>query len=90
MDEQMKEPEECCRRTFASSIKDTAKRLLENPTIAPRRVASLRMEVCEACDRYRADSKICEICGCYLPLKTTMANMACPIDLWKEWTKDAN
>jgi hypothetical protein len=25
-----------------------------------------------------------------MPLKTTMANMACPIDLWKEWVKDAD
>ena len=76
---------ECCRRSFAASIKDTARRLLEDPTVAPRAVASERMTVCESCDRYRADSKTCEICGCYMPLKTTMANMKCPIDKWEEW-----
>jgi hypothetical protein len=80
---------ECCRRSFAASIKDTAKRLLEDPTVAPRRVAILRMEVCEGCDRYRQDSQTCEICGCFMPLKTTMGNMKCPIDKWTEWRRDS-
>lgn len=81
---------ECCRRSFAASIKDTAKRLLEDPTIAPRNVARQRMGLCEACDRFQEKSKTCQICGCYMPLKTTMANMRCPLDLWFEWKKDEN
>ena len=88
MDEQVRDPDDCCRRSFAASIKDTAKRLLEDPSIAPRRVASLRMEVCEGCDRY-TEAKICEICQCFMPLKTTMSNMKCPIDKWTEY-KNAN
>ena len=80
------ESPECCRRSFAASIKDTAKRLLEDPSIAPRRVSMLRMEICEGCDRY-TDAKTCEICQCYMPLKTTMSNMKCPIDKWTEWTR---
>jgi hypothetical protein len=76
---------ECCRRSFAASIKDTARRLLEDPTIAPRNVAKHRMGLCEVCDRFSKESKTCEICQCYMPLKTTMANMKCPIDLWFEW-----
>ena len=80
---------DCCRRSFAASIKDTARRLLEDPTVAPRSVANARLKICEGCDRYSI-KKTCEICQCFMPLKTTMANMTCPIDLWKEWTKDAN
>ncbi len=76
---------ECCRKSFAASIKDTAKRLLEDPTVAPRSVHNDRMAICESCDRYREDSQTCEICRCYMPLKTTMANMKCPIDKWEEW-----
>lgn len=83
----MSESPECCRRSFASSIKDTARRLLEDPTVAPRAVAAERLKICEGCDRYRPESKICEICGCYMPLKTTMANMKCPIDKWEEWRR---
>lgn len=80
---------ECCRRSFAASIKDTAKRLLEDPTVAPRSVATERMTICESCDRYRQDKQTCEICGCFMPLKTTMANMVCPIDKWLEWKRGA-
>jgi hypothetical protein len=78
---------ECCRRSFAASIRDTAKRLLEDPTVAPRAVAAERLSICEGCDRYRAETGQCEICLCYMKLKTTMANMRCPIDKWTEWTR---
>jgi hypothetical protein len=77
---------DCCRRSFAASIKDTAKRLLEDPSVAPRAVADERMQTCKSCDRYTA-KKTCEICQCYMPLKTTMANMKCPIDKWMEYKR---
>jgi hypothetical protein len=81
---------ECCRRSFAASIKDTARRLLEDPTIAPRAVHNERMRICEGCDRYRKLTQTCEICQCFMPLKTAAANMKCPIDKWSEWkSKDS-
>lgn len=85
--DQVTEPEECCRRSFAASIKDTAKRLLKDPTIAPRAVAAERIAICESCDRYLPESGQCSLCMCYMKLKTTMANMKCPIDKWSEWTR---
>lgn len=78
---------ECCRRSFAASIKDTAKRLLEDPTIAPRSVAQDRMAICKECEHYRNESQTCEMCGCFMPLKTASANMRCPIDKWEEWIR---
>lgn len=81
----MSESPECCRRSFAASIKDTARRLLQDPTIAPRAVAKERLSICESCDRYLPDTGQCSICLCYMKLKTTMANMKCPIDKWEEW-----
>lgn len=88
MDDQVKDPDDCCRRSFAASMKDTARRLLEDPSIAPRRVSTLRLEVCEGCEHY-TDSKTCELCQCYMPLKTTMANMACPLEKWTEWKSNS-
>ena len=75
---------ECCRRSFAASIKDTARRLLEDPTVAPRAVAAERLEICEKCDHYIAESGQCDICLCYMKLKCAMANMRCPLDKWTE------
>ena len=80
----MSDSPECCRRSFAASIRDTAARLLADPTVAPRAVAAERMAVCESCARYRADTKQCEICLCYMPLKTAAANVRCPLDKWTE------
>ena len=77
------ESPECCRRSFAASIKDTAARLLADPSIAPRAVAAERLAICESCDHY-TESRSCELCMCYMPLKTTMSNMKCPIDKWTE------
>jgi hypothetical protein len=79
----MSDTPECCRRSFAASIKDTAARLLADPTIAPRAVAAERMGICEGCE-HLTDAKTCELCQCFMPLKTTMNNMKCPIDKWSE------
>ena len=78
---------DCCRRSFAASIRDTAKRLLEDPTVAPRAVAAERLAICESCDRYMPESGQCSICMCYMKLKCAMANMRCPIDKWEEWVR---
>jgi hypothetical protein len=77
---------ECCRRSFATSLKDTAKRLLDNPKLAPRKIARQRLEICESCDRYSKETMQCDICQCIMPIKTTFANMKCPIDKWEEVT----
>jgi hypothetical protein len=79
---------DCCRRSFAASIKDTARRLLDDPTIAPRDVSRQRLEICEGCERFQEKSRICDLCGCYMPLKTTMSNMKCPIDRWTEYVRN--
>lgn len=78
---------DCCRRSFAASIKDTAVRLLQDPSIAPRRVAMLRMQVCRECDKFLPDSGQCSLCQCYMELKTKMANVACPVGKWVEFKK---
>ncbi len=75
---------DCCRRSFAASIKDTARRLLEDPSVAPRAVAAERLAICESCDRYTS-KKTCEICQCFMPLKVSMSNVKCPIDKWQEY-----
>jgi len=78
---------ECCRRSFGASLKDTAARLLADPTIAPRYIHNERMEICKGCDRFDANKQTCDLCGCYMPVKTCLANMKCPQDLWTEYRK---
>lgn len=80
---------ECCRRSFGASLLDTAARLIADPTIAPRQVAKDRLAICESniCGLFKPESSQCGDCDCFMPLKTTMANMRCPKDYWTEWRR---
>lgn len=82
------ENEECCRRSFGASLRDTAKRLFDNPKLAPRSVAAERMETCKACDHYKNDTTQCDICLCFMPIKTSFANVECPIDKWGAYNEN--
>lgn len=65
----------------------TAKKLVENPSIAPGHIAKLRMEVCESCEEYSSSTTTCKVCHCIMPLKTSFANMDCPLEKWGEWVE---
>lgn len=82
--------EECCKRSFASSIKDTAKRIFADPRIAPKAVSAGRMTICESCEHYIPEKTQCSICQCIMPIKTTLANMRCPKDKWVEYNFGQN
>lgn len=77
--------EECCKRSFGDSLRDSARRVLENPKIVPRKVRTERLEICHKCDRYLPESDQCSICFCILGIKTSFANMRCPLDKWFEY-----
>ena len=80
--------EECCRRSFGASLRDTAKRLFENPKLAPRKVTADRMEICRACDHFDQITTQCSQCLCIMSLKTTFANVRCPTDKWGEYVEN--
>lgn len=41
-----------------------------------------RLEICKQCDFYRHATNQCKKCGCFMKLKTTLANAKCPIGKW--------
>lgn len=82
------ENDECCRRSFGASLRDTAKRLFDNPKLAPRSVAADRMETCKACDHYKNDTTQCDICLCFMPIKTSFSNVECPLDKWGAYNEN--
>ena len=79
---------ECCRRSFGASLRDTAKRLFENPKLAPRSVVTERIEICNACDHYKPDTTQCDICLCFMPIKAAFANVECPVDKWTAYSEN--
>lgn len=39
-----------------------------------------RIKICEGCEHY--DHGRCKLCSCFMPLKTRVRNMNCPIGKW--------
>lgn len=41
-----------------------------------------RYEICQSCKEFNATFKICEICKCFMPLKTKISSAYCPLNKW--------
>jgi hypothetical protein len=77
----MQEPEECCKKAFPGllgSLADTAKRVIQKPTIASAEQQKERLDICGTCENY-VDSR-CKLCGCFMKLKVKAGNVRCPDD----------
>lgn len=41
-----------------------------------------RMDICRACEFFIVESEKCQKCGCFMPRKTALKNISCPIEKW--------
>lgn len=41
-----------------------------------------RLKVCESCDKYLKNAKICGVCKCFMPMKTRLRMAKCPLGRW--------
>jgi hypothetical protein len=44
--------------------------------------AQSRYGVCRGCEYFKKELKICNRCGCFMPLKVTIARAKCPVNKW--------
>ena len=49
---------------------------------SPEEIAAYRLEICSTCEFFRKRTQTCRKCGCFMKLKTTLANAECPIKKW--------
>ena len=66
------------------TLKDIARQLLrgELPPMADGELATERLKVCHDCPQYRKMTHQCDLCGCFLDLKTKLLEASCPADKW--------
>jgi hypothetical protein len=66
------------------TLKDIAVKLLrgELPPMSSDEISSERLKVCEACPHMKKLARQCELCGCFLDLKTKLLEAECPINKW--------
>ena len=49
--------------------------------IAPEELSKARLAICESCPFY-LNTKKCQRCGCYMPVKTKLTKATCPVKKW--------
>ena len=49
---------------------------------SPEELAEYRFGICNNCEWFRHSSKTCRKCGCFMKLKTHLAEAKCPIGKW--------
>jgi hypothetical protein len=66
------------------TLKDIAKGLMkgELPAMAEGELATERLKMCETCPHFKKIARQCDLCGCFLDLKTKLLAASCPIDKW--------
>jgi len=45
-------------------------------------LVAYRLEICSTCPFYRKLSNTCRKCGCFMKLKSSLANAKCPVGKW--------
>ena len=53
-----------------------------NVKLASEDEAIRRTKICKECDRFLATTSMCKECGCYMPFKTKLRTMSCPLGHW--------
>ena len=41
-----------------------------------------RFNICQACDRWKASTRQCKECGCFMDIKTKIKGSKCPLGKW--------
>lgn len=69
---------------MAVTLKEIAIDLLkgELPAIAAEDLAKSRLTECEACDQFGRLARQCNLCGCFMDIKTKMLEASCPAEKW--------
>ena len=50
--------------------------------VADRITAMNRYEICKRCPHFKPKFKKCDVCGCFMKLKTKIIFTECPIGKW--------
>jgi len=65
--------------TFVSSMIQYAASGFENADLS---VSNQRIKICEECPDFIPFNRSCQLCGCYMDLKTKIAASECPLKKW--------
>lgn len=69
---------------FKNRLETIEKKAIEasGNEVASDEVIAVRIALCNNCEHLFKLTKNCKKCGCFVDLKTKMAQQKCPIDKW--------
>ena len=44
--------------------------------------AKEKLAICKSCEKFVDAVKMCKVCKCFMPVKTRIPGLSCPIDKW--------
>jgi hypothetical protein len=66
---------------FKEKLADKRKQIIQVLKV-PDTVQEIRMSICRQCDQLFKPLNTCKRCGCYMPAKTYLASVKCPLNKW--------
>jgi hypothetical protein len=70
-------------RNLAKELWESGKKAARGlPVIVSTEVGFHRLQTCEGCDKFEAESSRCTECGCFMKVKTQIASASCPLGKW--------
>jgi hypothetical protein len=67
-------------------LKAAGKEITDRIEILSEEETNYRMDICKKCENYNVNPTTgtgrCEVCGCFMVIKTKFAQLACPIAKW--------
>lgn len=56
---------------------------LRRDPLASSEETKKRLDICESCEFFDADSRQCLVCTCFIDAKTLLASERCPVGKWQ-------
>jgi hypothetical protein len=60
-----------------------------NTEYVPEKIQNFRYKICTSCELFNTAIKTCRACGCFMHLKTKLANASCPINKWDVYSNES-
>ena len=61
---------------------DISERMESSGFKVSQAVQEERYNICLSCPKFYMPTRSCKVCGCFMQIKTWMANQECPIGKW--------
>lgn len=55
---------------------------LEEELAENKRQGKIKLDICKQCENFNHTTKFCGVCHCFMPAKTRIPGLHCPIEKW--------